>query len=282
MMKTILLFAALVSGLIAQPQIPYSAHLSTKEIQTIPLHNEIDTLLIFPKQVDSIIGNGLTPGGETDGSILYQQGEENPKTIILRHLDSQTKVVMTVMIADEAFVFRLEPSHEPATAIYFRNEKDGEHAEEIDADQALIQTRSISTERKTELLRLARESGFLKERLSTEYEGHSEKSVSFSFARDGLQTTVTKISRFSKDDALIFSGTVSNNSDWAVPMNQCQGLLKVGKHRLYPPNLLGSSQQVIAPRRTVTFEGLLVGDGKGNPLHLSLENEIALQLTKKQ
>ncbi len=281
-MKSVLLFSALVSGLLAQPQIPYSAKLSTKEIQTIPLHSEIDTLLIFPKEVDLIIGNGLTPGGEVDGSVFYQQGKENPKTIILRHLDSQSRVQMTVMIADEAFVFRLEPSNDPATAIYFSNGQEGELAEEIDADQALIQSRPVSAERKTELLRLARESGFLKERLPTQYEGHSEKIVSFSFLRDNLQTTVTKVSRFSRDDALIFSGTVSNNSDWAVALNQCQGLLKVGKHRLYPPNLLGSSKQIIAPRGVVTFEGLLIGNGRGSPLNLSLENEFALQLIKNQ
>lgn len=281
-MKTILLIVALATSLAAQPQAPYSATLSTSAIQPIPLHTEIDTLLIFPKQVDSIIGNGLTSGGDTDGSVLYQQGKENPKTIILRHLNSQTKVVMTVMIADEAYVFRLEPSNDPATAIYFRNAKDGKLAEEIAPEQALIQSRSVSKERKTELLRLARQAGFLQEKLPKEYEGYSEQAATFAQTRDGLQTTVTKISRFPNDDALVFSGMIVNNSDQPVLISQCQGLLKVGEQRLYPPDLLGSSQPAIPPHRTVAFEGLLIGDGNGNPLHLSLENEFFLQLTKNK
>lgn len=279
-MKSILLFATLVSGLVAQPQPPYSATLSTSTIQPIPLHAEIDTLLIFPKQVDSIIGNGLTPRGETDGSVLYQQGKENLKTIVLRHLDSHSKVVMTVMIGDDAFVFRLEPSQDPATAIYFLDENDGKLAEKISHEQALIKTRPISGERKVELLRLSRESNFLKERLPEQYEGYSERFTSSKLYKDGIETTITKISRFSKDDGLVFTGIIHNKSDQYIHSSQCQSLLKVGKQRLYQPDMLVFSPPAIPPNKAVAVQGVLIGDGNGSPLHLSLDNEFFLQITK--
>jgi len=109
-MKTIIFYLLLISSLAAKPLAPYTLPLSKEKIQSIPLHRGVDTVLIFPEEVESILGNGLTSATEMQGSVAYQQGQANPKAIVLRHLDSTSKVLMTVMIGDAAYVFRLEPS----------------------------------------------------------------------------------------------------------------------------------------------------------------------------
>jgi|GEM_PF-4388532 len=110
----------LTGAVAAKPLPPYSLSLDKHSILTIPIHTEIDTLLIFPSEIESIVGNGLTTGGEFSGSVLYQQGDENPKIIVLKHLDSTSKVLMTVMWDDTAFVFKLTPDTSPASVIYFQ------------------------------------------------------------------------------------------------------------------------------------------------------------------
>lgn len=281
MKKTISIIAALVSNLLAEPLAPYVDTLDESEIRVIPLHSEIDTLLVFPDQVDSIIGNGLVRDGGNTGSVLFQQGAENPKTLILRHLDSKSKVLMTVMTGDQTLVFRLEPSENPATVIRFKKPGKGQVGEKIARDQALLRTRPISKDRKTELLRLARESSFLRERLESEYDGYSEKAVSFAFIWNGCETKVTRVSRFSKDDALIFFGTITNLRDLPADISGSRVMVRIGDQKLCPVNLLRVSKAAIAPHSSVSFEGLLLGDGAGNDLHPSLDNAFRLQITPK-
>jgi hypothetical protein len=281
MMKTLLIIAALVSNLLAQPRAPYIETLKETAIRIIPLHSEIDTLLVFPDQVDSIIGNGLAKDGSSPGFVLFQQGAENPKTVILRHLDSKTSVLMTVMSGDQAFVFKLEPSETPATVIRFQKPGNGQAGEKIDPEQALLRSRPLSEERKTELLRLARESSSLREKLKAEYEGYSEKAVAFAFIWNGLETKISRVSRFSKDDALTFSGTITNLRDLPADLNGSQIKLRIGEKTLYPVSLLKVTKTTIPARGSVNFQGLLLGDGAGNALHPSIDNAFNLQLTRK-
>jgi len=252
-------------------------------ILTIPIHTEIDTLLIFPSEIESIVGNGLTTGGEFSGSVLYQQGDENPKIIVLKHLDSTSKVLMTVMWDDTAFVFKLTPDTSPASVIYFqKSDVKTPKAVPVTEEEILLASRPISNKRKSELLRLTKESKSLRLTIPQEYEGYSEKFVFRSSTADGLKTTITKTAQFKSEDAFLFLGTIRNNSSKPIHIRDYQGLLKIGNSRIYPPNILRASKQQLQPNETATFEGLLIGDGKGGSLHVDLHNGFIFHLRKSQ
>lgn len=265
----------------AEPLSPYSVTLEKERIQTIPIHTEIDTLLIFPSEIESIYGNGLTTGGEAAGSVLYGWGEKKPKNIVLRHLDSESQVLMQIQLGDTAYVFRLVPDPSPASVIYLKDtDTEVPKAEPVSEEEILLESRSVSEKRKNEFLRLATEAKKLRPQIPQEYESYFEKKVSKAHELDGLQTTITKIAQFQNEDVLLFFGTIRNTSLRPIHLSNYQGQLKIGKHRFYPPNILGASKQQLSPNETTTFEGLLIGNGQDQSLHISLNNDFIFYLSK--
>lgn len=278
-MKSLIILLALMLCIFAAPKEPYSLNLDTNRIQTIPIHHEIDTLLIFPDEVETIVGKGLTSGTSAAGTVLYQQGEKNKKTIILRHLDNETTVLMTVIIKESAFVFRIVPSLEPASVIYLL-EPGGLHekARKVTAEEVLLKKRPLSEERKLELFRLSKEAHILKPQVPKFYVGFSEKGVSLTSTRGQVTTTIKRLIRFDNEDALLFFGTIHNGGNEPVDLAQRRVLLQVGNQRFYRPNRFRSDQRMIDPNSSVNFEGLLLGNGQDSPLHLSLDNQFHLHL----
>lgn len=278
-MKTLAVMLGLVLPLLASPRAPYTLILDPTEIQTIPIHHDLDTLLIFPEEVTTIIGKGLTSGQSPTGTVLYKQGEKNKKTITLRHLDNESTVVMTIMIKDDAFVFRIVPSLEPASVIYLRKSADSyPKARKVTPQETLLNQRPLSEARKSELLRLSKEAHLLKPQAPQFYAGFSEKTVALTSTHGGLTATLTRLTRFADEDAFLFFGTIRNDGSTSVDLAGRNILLQVGKMRLFRPNKFRSDQRIIPPKSSVKIEGLLIGDGKGSPLHLSLENQFRLQL----
>jgi len=279
-MKTLFLFLMLTSYALGTPKVPYSMKLAKDKIQVIPLHTEIDTLLVFPEKVSTILGNGLTPNIETQGSIIYQQGKVNPKTIILRHLDGRSKVLMTVMLGDEAYAFRLEPHKDPASVIRLLKTEAIPQGKPISENEAILAARPISDARMEELFRLAKEAKILKPRIPKEYAGYSDKSVSFPSINNGLRTSVARVVKFDRDKALLFFGSIRNISDHPVRLASYTGTLKVGALRHLNPTCLRASKSVISPNETISFQGVILGTVHDTPL--SLENTFRLNLTKNK
>lgn len=278
-MKRLSLLLALVGSALAEPLPPYSLSLDRDKISSVPLHKEVDTLLIFPDEVESISGKGLTSGTGSMGMVLYKQGEKNKKTILLRHLDNQSAVLLTVMLGENAFVFRLEPSAKPASVIYLHKETQAPKlARKITPEEALVRGRPISEERKLELLRLTRDAHFLKERIPKLYSNYTESHLFHSRIYSNFSTAISLTALFETEDAFVFLGTIRNRSSKPVDMADYAAFLKVGKKRSFPCSKLRVERRIIAPGATVKYEGLLLGDGKGSPLHLSLENSFGLHL----
>jgi len=281
-MKILIILLLILGAAHAAPLPPYSLILDRNEIQPIPIHSEIHTLLIFPSKVETITGHGLTTSEKFEGSVLYKHGDKNPKTIVLSHLDYSTNVLMIVLTADNgAFSFRLEPSEEPASIIHFtRPGKQIPKAELINEEEVALASRKPSAERFEEFLRLARDSRLLKPQLPQEYQGYSEKFPTSSSQTHGLQTAITKLARFENEDILLFFGRIKNVSSKAIHIGNYQGLLKVGKKRSYSPSILRTNKAQLAPGESATFEGLLLGNGRNQPLHLALNNNFTLNLTR--
>jgi len=273
-MKTIIFYLLFVSSLMAKPQTPYTLQLNKGKILSIPLNSEIDTVLIFPEEVESILGNGLTSATEMQGSVAYQQGQVNPKAIVLRHLDAKSKVLMTVMIGDTAYVFRLEPSTHPASVIYLSKHGLQPPGKKITRQEAAFKNRPISNQRQLELLRLAREAKSLRKTITNEYQGYTEKQVFYFQSKDGVRTSLTHVSRFEHDNAIVLRGIILNQGGKTKNIQHYLGKIKIGKSRLLTPTKLRSDKRVLLPHQTARFEALILGGS------LSLENEFKLQLTK--
>ncbi len=277
-MKTLLLYILLAGYTLAKPLPPYTSTLNKTEIQSIPIHTEIDTLLVFPEPITTILGKGLTTAVSPHGSVLYQQGSENPKTLILRHVDAKSKVLMTVMSGDNAYVFRLEPSINPASVIYFVKGNLAQPAKEITKQEVLLQQRPLSDQRVDELFRLSHQAHSLRSKIPQEYVGYSDKHVHFQHTHGSIKTTIHHVSKFTKDKALIFSGIIHNTGSKPLYIQQYLGKLRVGKKRFYDPSSLRSNKQAIAPNSIARFQGILLG---GSHIQaLSLDNTFTLHLTK--
>jgi len=275
-MKNLFLLLLTTLTLTAEPRIPYALELDTSKIETIPISNDVDTLLIFPEIVESVIGKGLTTGKNARSPVVYHQGKVNPKTIILRHLDGTSEVLMTIMIEGKGFVFRLKPAPNPASVIYLN--KAGEphrKVRKIGPEEALVKKRAISEERKLELLRLAKDSSFFRERLPKMFIDYEEKTTDSTNVGAYFEAKISRVARFQKENALLFFGTIRNTTDWSLDLSGFTASLRVGERNL-PVTKLRAERKIIGPKTSLRIEGLLIGDGKGTPLHLSLDNEFKL------
>jgi hypothetical protein len=102
----------------AEPLPPLALKLNSEIIQPLGLHPKVDLLLVFPEEVTLILGQGLTTG-DAPGQVQFQQGDKNPKLVTLRQLDPKADVIMQVVLKEQVFVFRLQPSERPPTSIRF-------------------------------------------------------------------------------------------------------------------------------------------------------------------
>ena len=272
----ILLLAQILS---AEPQDPVFRKLSEKETMVIPIHTEVNTLLVFPEPVTQIFGAGLTDG-QTPGLVQCQQ-PENSKLIVLQQLEPESEVLMQVVMADKAYAFRLTSSETPASVINFRDGERFTPAQTVPAEKAKPANNPLSPERLRDLIALTQKAAFLGPQLPTEYEGFESKAVSYRNSTGVLTTRVEAVARFQNEDALIFIGKVRNEGERTVLLSQCIGRMKVGSNNGqgdYGPNLLIAKSDSLAPGKEVSFQGILVGDGRGGAAHFSLKNQIELSL----
>ena len=278
-MKHLLTALCLIpSLLLAAPRAPQSMRLDENTIHAIPIHTETNTLLVFPKDVTLILGHHLTRGDQP-GKVYCQQAD-SAKLVILRQLEAGSVILMQVVMNDRAYVFKLSGSDKPASVIRFHAEGQAPPAVEIAPSDLSKTKRTVSDERMEELVRLTKEAAFLKPRLSNEYEGFTAKKVDFtSWPDKRIWVHITGVARFKSEDAIILTGLIGNvdRENYRLPDTL---YLKVGGKRRYKLTTYTVKTKALKTSTHYAFSAVLIGDGEGGPLHLSLENKFALE-TKK-
>lgn len=269
-----LIVILLLLPLQAEPLKPMAMKLNADVIQKIPIHSQVQTLLLFPEPVTLVLGEGLSDG-KTQGKVQAQLAEDK-RVLIVRSIEAQSEVLMQVMVGEEAYAFRLQYDEQPASIIRFGGAKALPKAKEVSADQAREGAVFPSEARQRQLLRLAKQANVLQSQLPDEYEGYQAKNFETSSWGKSVSCTLQHVARFPKDHALVVFGMVTNLGEQPIT----EGLLglQVGKARLYPLPFSG----VIKAGETYRFATLLLGDGAGNPLHLSLENDFKLIFKPQQ
>ena len=275
-MRILVIVTAMVSSLVvAEPRPPMVMRLDENAIHSIPLHPESNTLLVFPEDVTLILGHHLSRG-ERPGRVYCQQAE-NAKHLVLRQLEENSTVLMQVVMGERAFVFKLAGSDHPASVIRFHAQGQAPPAVEIAPSKILNTKRTVSPKRLAELIRLTKEAAFLQPRLPHEYRGFVARRVQFSSKiRQNVSATITGLARFPMEDALVVLGRIRNDGTRTVTLGSNMRL-KVGDSRHYAFSQFDLAQKTLRPGRETIFSAILVGDGKGAPLHLSLENQFSLE-----
>jgi len=270
--KLLLLF--LLLPLQAEPLKPMTMKLNPDEIKEVPIHSQVQTLLLFPEPVTLVLGEGISDG-KTQGKVQAQLAEDK-RVLVLRSIEPQSEVLMQVMVGEEAYAFRLQYDERPASIVRFRGAKALPKAKEVSADQARESAIFPSEARQRQLLRLAKQASVLQSQLPDEYEGYQAKNLEVNTWSESVSCTLQHVARFPKDHALVVFGMVTNLGD--EPITKGSLGLQVGRARRYPLPFSGA----IKPGETYKFATLLLGDGAGNPLHLSLENDFQLTFKPQQ
>lgn len=274
-----ILFVSLLGTLSAQVRTPYTEQLDSTVIKTIPLGAKTDCLLIFPDEVSAVLGQGLTDSPTHRSGVYYEQGEFNPRTILLRHLDSKSIIQMTIMLGHDAFVFHLKPDESPASVVYLNQKANAQPAKEISREQALLQNRPLSKERKDEFFRLAKSAPFYRDRIPQAYEGFENKKLNITHRNRNLRIQIEQVSRFTKNRALLVFGTITNQSGHSIKLSHYWVTLTTSSQRHFQPELVRYTSATLAPQQSSRFECLLIHSASEPPL--AIDNHFQLCLTPK-
>lgn len=268
-----IIFGLLVPAMAwAEVQPPVSLRLDPSGIQTIAIHPGMDTLLMFPEPVTLIAGNGLT-GGEGQGIVHFEQAED-PRLILLRQIQPNQPVLMHVVMATEGYSFRLIGSENPATIIRFIKADEPAPAAVIPEAEVRKELPPVSAERQEQLLKLALGEAVLKARLPSEYQDFRSVPVDAVSELDGLQIRLLRAARFDREDAVVLITEIRDAQGGTLDLAGKEWLIQVGEKRVYRPTHFGIQGDPVQGKLTAAF--ILIGDGRGSPLHLSPENRFAV------
>jgi len=261
------------------PRPPYQIILLPDVIQELPVSGDV-TLLYFPEDVTLILGKGLTDGTQP-GKVRYQHAK-NARLIVLQQVEGGADVSMKLMVGGEPYVFRVISSENPATVIRFCKEKAFPPAKEVTVEQHKKTKRPVSKERMAELFKLAFSADTFREKVPQEYQGYQSREVKIACPlNSNLTVEIRRLARFGKEDALICIGKLHNRAKASFHTGELGKLsLQVGGNRLYRAGdwYYQSDHPVIRSGEEIWVGCVLIGDGKGNPLHLSLDNDFSLKL----
>jgi hypothetical protein len=271
-MKWILITLILPAMVRADPVPPATRQLGPSEIQTVPIHFGMDTLLMFPEPVTLIAGKGLT-SGEGQGAVHFQQAE-NPQWILLRQIQPGIPVLMHVVMGAEGYSFRLVGSDRPASIIRYVKEAQATPAAAIPEAELRHQPSPVGRERQAQLLKLALGEPVLRAKLPEEYSGYRSVASDVTSEIAGLQIRVARVARFNEEDAVAVIADVRSEDGGRVDLASSDWRIQVGENRVYRPN--HSAVHGDPDKGRVILAFLLIGDGNGRPLHLSPENRFAI------
>lgn len=277
-----LLFGIDAKLLAVEPLPPLDLTLDPDVIQPIGLHTQVDLVLVFPDEVTLITGQGLT-SGEVPGKVQFQQGKDNPGILTLRQLDPKADVLMQVVVKKQVFVFRLKASEHPPTVVRFAwdpTKGPANHkAQEISKAEAKKKSAPVSMARLKQMAELVGQEPNLRAKLPEAYANYQSLETNFaSQPVKGLTLQIHRIGRFSEEDTLVFFGSLKNKGSSSYRHAVNLASIKVGEERIFKNAKLLQARPK-TPSGESSFVCLaLVGDGKGKPLHLSLQNKFSIQL----
>ncbi len=281
-MKFLIFSLLLVSIALAEPQRPMDRILDPLVTMPIAIHPESTTLLVFPEAVTLIVGAGLSDGS-SPGEVHYQHAKD-PKHLVLRQLTPGCKVLMQIIMDGQAYAFALSGSEDPDNIIRFHQNPAEGPTVELTGEEVRNRQLTVPEERQKQLIRLVSSEAILRPKLPIFYEGYVARDVSLPADLEGLRTTVSRVARFAREDAVVLTGKIRNITTDPVDLTKRRSMVRVGEKQVaFPASYFVSRKDTLAPDQEVEFSAVLIGDGRGENLHLDpLKNRFLLTLNFPQ
>jgi hypothetical protein len=279
-MRTIWLIAAL--GLLAgqvEGQTIVTRALSAGSPMTIFLAPGIVTVLRFPQIVAGVFGGGLIPVDSAHGetAVVGQIDVQHPsksQIVLLEPVSADVRVWMTCMCGEKLYVFDLRSGPVPDVAVTLLDSDP--QAAEVTPKDIIAARPKYDPELAIGFLRRSRDAALLKPLYPDLYQGYATRQVQCTSDSGAAKTTVTQIDRFSKEDAIVLRGTVSNETSRPLQFDPRSVTVQVA-NEVHPAKVCDVFTP-IPPNRTVPIEVVIQGDIDGGRANLSINNEMRIVL----
>jgi hypothetical protein len=184
---------------------------------------------------------------------------------------------MTVLLDGALYVFHLESGPQPDAAITLvKSDLSAPRAVAVTPEEVKAARPRYDPELLVGFERKAHDAPLLRKLYPDLYEGYSSRAADYTSDSGTVKTTVTKIHRFSKEDAVVLEGTVQNETSHPIPFDGRATTVQVA-NEVHPAKLTDCVRP-IPPNATVPIVVVIQGNIDGGRANLSIENEFRIML----
>src|SRR5208282_4655052 len=209
--------------------------LSPGKPMKIELSPALTTTLLFPGQISGTFGLGLCSQQNGMSGAVQVDHPDGSAILVLHALSDSARVIMTVLLDGQLYVFALEASPTPDIAITLvkagspQDASAAPRAVAVTPEEIVNQRPKVDPEILISLLRRARDNQILAPIYKDLYQGYGKRETTYVSEDPGVyKTTVTTIHRFSKEDAIVLQGVCENETDKPLAFDARAVTVQVG------------------------------------------------------
>jgi hypothetical protein len=262
-------------------------NIATKVLSSgVPIHialsTALTTTLLFPGPLSGTFGLGLITGNSNTGGSVQVEHPDGSDVLVLHALSESARVIMTVLLDGQLYVFALEGSQTPDVAITLVRQGSSQdptgapRAVEVTPEQIQADRIHYDPELLLGLLRRARDNEILRPIYKNLYAGYSKREAQYTSDSGTVKTTITTIHRFSKEDAIVLQGVVENETDKPLTFDGRAATVQVA-NEFHPIKLLDCLRP-IPPHTKTLIDVVIQGDVDGGRANLAINNEFRIML----
>ena len=237
------------------------------------------TTLQFPEAVEAVIGHDLAMGKQKGKTSAQVEHLRESKLVILRSFGRKTESRMTVLMNGKLYLFLLKWSESPDLIIRchaLENVKEKSDTDNsVDSSGIRVETTFLEY-----LSKLAEAEAEQRKKHPMLYQDVVSRAINKQGDSGPVQVTVESVHRFEKNDTLVLVVSLRNENGQTYVYDKDLLKLKVGtKH--FPVSYTNATGEIPASS-TMRFSVLLVGNGRNQPAHISIENAFQILMPKLQ
>jgi hypothetical protein len=276
--RTILIFLLTASVCVAQT-------IATRVLSPgVPIHIALSpaltTTLLFPGPLSGTFGLGLVNAQSNTGGTVQVDHPDGSNVLVLHPLTETAHVIATVLLDGALYVFDLQSDPAPDVAVTLVRQSqqaaDAPRAVEVTAEDIKAARLKYDPEILIGFLRRVHDAALLKSLYPDLYQGYASRQAAYTSDSGIVKTTVTRVHRFSKEDAIVLQGSVENETTQPIQFDGRAATVQVA-NEVEPIKLLDCLRP-IPPGATVPIDVVIQGDIDGGRANLSIDNEFRIML----
>jgi hypothetical protein len=256
-----------ISTRIMNPGVPISIGVSKDFVTTI----------LLPSVPTGTFGLGLVNTSKGAGGSIQIEHPDGSPVLVLHALSDTAATTMTVLMDNALYVFELRSATmSPDIAVTMVKGDLNSKPREVSAEQIKEARIKFDPELLIGFERRAHDAEVLRKVYPNLYDGYSERSVQYTSDSGSVKTSVAKMHRFSKEDAIVLEGTVQNETSRPITFDGRATTVQVA-NEVHPAKLCDCLKPIPAGE-TVPIVVVLQGDIDGARANLSIDNEFRIIL----